>query len=484
MIRLKPLLIESIDTDTQHAINEFYDYSFLLKEGRQLNEFNIKDAGKKASDLISFAVKKTGSAVNDASLKIYAASANKLATTIESLKNKSKDKKQGLMLSILGKVVSFFAKNPKLAFIKIRLAMMVLTLIGSAVAGFESSQNPDAFNDIFEKLGIDMDASNVGDADALRDQLDNLEQLNNMNDEQLKDRIGQSVSDLGIDIDNAEFLDKDAASAISPSAGNKLAPTDLMNDPAYEDFQSAMDEVEKLKGEDTVRRIVNLAKLDRLLEEQKFKGVNMSADATSKTTHSFEGIKNVLGEDGTVTGTVKLENNGNLFVSNVELTHNGVVISKLQQVHYRVENAGDSFNITNTKVSGLDVDISTRVRQLTQGLPETTVDKIFNGMEKFSSWNKANQAWRKESVEYSHPRLMELAGISEVGIIQRGVDAVKKVVASVKGAAQKFLTSLQAKLGEFMGSIGTAFKNPATVSKLKDQQPHTFTIKGGQIQIN
>jgi hypothetical protein len=51
-------------------------------------------------------------------------------------------------------------------------------------------------------------------------------------------------------------------------------------------------------------------------------------------------------------------------------------------------------------------------------------------------------------------------------------------------SAQKFLTSLQAKLGEFMGSIGTAFKDPATVSKLKDQQPHTFTIKGGQIQIN
>jgi len=199
MIKLKQILIESNCDDVQIAINEFYDYSFLLKEGRQLNEFNIKDAGKKASDLISFAVKKTGSALNDASLKIYVSAVNKLSASIEALKNKSKDKKQGLMLSILGKIIKFFIKNPKLAFIKIRLAMMILTLIGSVIAGFESSQNPDAFNDIFEKLGIDMDASNVGDADALRDQLDALEDLNKLNDGQLNDRISQAVSDMGID---------------------------------------------------------------------------------------------------------------------------------------------------------------------------------------------------------------------------------------------------------------------------------------------
>lgn len=478
MIKLKQILIESNYDDVQIAINEFYDYSFLLKEGRQLNEFNIKDAGKKASDLISFAVKKTGSALNDASLKIYVSAVNKLFVSIEALKNKSKDKKQGLMLSILGKIIKFFIKNPKLAFIKIRLAMMILTLIGSVIAGFESSQNPDAFNDIFEKLGIDMDASNVGDANALSDQLDALEDLNKLNDGQLKDRISQAVSDMGIDIENPEFLDKDSTSAIS----NDIAPTDLMSDPAYSDFQSAMEEVEKAKGGDTVRRIVNLSKLDRLLEEQKFKGVDMSTDATSKF-HAFEDIKNVLGEDGSVTGTVKLDSINQLFVSRVEMKYNGVVISKLEQIQYRVENAGDSFNITNTKLSGLDADISTRVRQLTQGVSEDTLDKIFSGMQKFSSWNKAGLEWRKESVEYSHPRLMELAGIREVGIIQRGVDAVKKVFVSVKGAAQKFLTSLQAKLGEFMGSIGSAFKDPVTLAKLKDQQPHTFTIKGGQIQI-
>lgn len=483
MIKLKPLLIENIDNDTQRAINEFYDYSFLLKEGRQLNEFNIKDAGKKASDLISFAVNKTGSALNDASLKIYAASANKLATTIESLKNKSKDKKQGLVLSILGKVVSFFAKNPKLAFIKIRLAMMVLTLIGSAVAGFESSQNPDAFNDIFEKLGIDMDASNVGDADDLRGQLDNLERLNNMNDEALKDKISQAVADMGMDVNDPQFLDKDSARAIS-HADHGIAPTDLMHDPAYADFQSAMDEIKNLKGDDTVRRIVNLAKLNRMLEEQSFKGTQMSANVSMKT-HSIRDFNDILGEDGTITGTVKTNSSNQLVVSNCEFTHNGVVISKVQQVSYNVTRDGvDVVDITSTKVSGLQIDLATRVRQLTQGVPDSTIDKIFSGMEKFSSWTKGSDLWRKESVEYSHPRLMELAGISEAGIIQRGVDAVKKVVANVKGAAEKFLSSLQAKLGEFMGSIGAAFKDPATLAKLNDQQPHTFVIKGGKIQIN
>ena len=472
-----------LSEDVNDAINEFYDYSYLLKEGRQLNEFNIKDAAKKANDLITFAVNKTGNAVNDNALKIYVAAANKLASTIEALKNKSKDKKQGLMLSILGKVINFFIKNPKLAFIKIRLAMMVLTLIGSAIAGFESSQNPDAFNDIFEKLGIDMDASNVGDANDLRDQLDDLERLNNMNDETLKDRIGQSVADMGMDVNDPQFLDKDNARAISHS-DHGIAPTDLMNDPAYEDFQSAMDEIKNLKGDDAVRRIENLVKLNRMLSEQTLKGQQMDARVLNKLT-SIRDFNNILGEDGEITGTVKIDSSNHLNISNCSFTHNGVVISKVQQVSYNVSRNGvDVVDITSTKVTGLEIDIKTRLRQLTQGIPESTVDRMMHGMEKFSSWNKANDVWRKESVEYSHPRLMELAGIREAGIIQRGVDAVKKVVANVKGAAQTFLTSLQAKLGEFMGSIGSAFKDPATLAKLKDQQPHTFVIKGGQIQIN
>lgn len=483
MIRLKPLLVENIDIDTQRAINEFYDYSFLLKEGRQLNEFNIKDASKKASDLIKFAAEKTGSAVSDASIKIYVAAATKLYDSIEKLKNKAKDPKRGLMFKILGKVVNSFIKNPKLTFMKIRIAIPLLAAIGSMIAGYEMSANTDAMDGFFEKLGIDMDASNVGDAEALRDQMDALEHLNNMNDETLKDRISQAVADMGMDVNDPQFLDKDSARAIS-HADHGIAPTDLMNDPAYADFQSAMDEVKNLKGDDTVRRIVNLAKLDRMLEEQQFKGMQMSANVSMKT-HSLRNFNDILGEDGTITGTVKTNSSNQLFVSNCELTHNGVVISKVQQVNYNVTRDGvDEIDITSTKVTGLEIDIKTRVRQLTQGVPDSTVDKIFSGMEKFSSWTKGSQMWRKESVEYSHPRLMELAGISEVGIIQRGVDAVKKVVANVKGAADKFLTSLQAKLGEFMTSIGAAFKDPATLDKLKDQQPHTFVIKGGKIQIN
>jgi aspartyl aminopeptidase len=67
-----------LSEDVKDAINEFYDYSYLLKEGRQLNEFNIKDAAKKANDMITFAVNKTGNAVNDNALKIYVAATNKL----------------------------------------------------------------------------------------------------------------------------------------------------------------------------------------------------------------------------------------------------------------------------------------------------------------------------------------------------------------------------------------------------------------------
>ncbi len=483
MIKLKDLIIESVDSDTQRAINEFYDYSFLLKEGRQINEFNIKDAGKKASDLISFAVNKTGSAVSDASLKIYVAAANKLHDSIEKLKNKAKDPKRGLMLSILGKVINFFIKNPKLAFIKIRTAIALLSAIGSIIAGYEMTANTDVMDGFFEKLGIDMDASNVGDADDLRDKLYDLERLNSMNDETLKDRISQAVADMGMDVNDPQFLDKDSARAIS-HAEHGIAPTDLMNDPAYADFQSAMDEIKNLKGEDTVRRIVNLAKLNRMLDEQSFKGQQMDARFLTKLT-SIRDFNNILGEDGEITGTVKIDSSNNLNISNCEFTHNGVVISKVQQVSYNVTRNGvDVVNITSTKVSGLQIDLATRVRQLTQGVPDSTIDKIFSGMEKFSSWTKGNDMWRKESVEYSHPRLMELAGINEVGIIQRGVDAVKKVVANVKGAAQKFLSSLQAKLGEFMTSIGAVFKDPATLDKLKDQQPHTFVIKDGKIQIN
>lgn len=49
MIKLKNITKEIISEDVDKAIKEFYNYSYLLNEGRQLNEFNIKDAAKKAS---------------------------------------------------------------------------------------------------------------------------------------------------------------------------------------------------------------------------------------------------------------------------------------------------------------------------------------------------------------------------------------------------------------------------------------------------
>jgi len=182
-------MIKSENNDVQIAINEFYDYSYLLKEGRQLNEFSIKDAAKKANDLITFAVKKTGNAVNDGALKIYIAATNKLQASLEKLKSREKDKKRGLILTIIGKVISFFIKNPKLAFASVRVGLVVLTMIGSAIAGYEASNNTDAFDGIFEKLGIDVDASNVGSADDLADQLQKLEDLNKLNDQELGNRL-------------------------------------------------------------------------------------------------------------------------------------------------------------------------------------------------------------------------------------------------------------------------------------------------------
>ena len=470
-----------LSEDVKDAINEFYDYSYLLKEGRQLNEFNIKDAGKKASDLISFAVNKTGSAVNDASLKIYVAAANKLASTIEALKNKSKDKKQGLMLSILGKVINFFIKNPKLAFIKIRLAMMLLTLIGSAIAGYEASNNTDAFDSIFEKLGIDMDASSVGDADDLADQMQDLDHLNRMNDEELGQKLNQSVADMGIDVNKSDdqlFFQKS-----DMTGGQELAPTDLMNDPAYADYQAAIEKIRMEKGDDTVRRLINLAKLDRVLDEQQYKGMETETHVVFKTSH-IRKITDVLGTDGEVEGRVKLNSSNELMVRDFEMKHNGVTVSKLQQVNYRVGSDADGYSITKTKLTGVTSDIHTRVRQLTSGVDNDTVDQLVKGMQKFSSYNKANvDLWPRTKNE-SYKRMMVLAGIiNEAGMLQRGVAAVKKFVTNAKNAAQNFLVGLTNKLTQFGSSIGAIFASPENMNKLKDGREHTFVVKNGKIEI-
>ena len=260
-----------ISEDIGVAIDNFYDYSYLLREGRELNEFNIKDAAKKANDLISFAAKKTGNAVNDAALKVYIAASDKLKSSIEKLAAKEKDKNRGLMMRILKKAIMFFIRNPKVAMVSVRFGLIVLSMIGSAIAGYEASNNTDALDGIFEKLGIDMDASNVGDADALADQMQQLENLDKLNDQELGHRLNQAVADMGIDINKPDeelFFQK-----ADMTGGDRLAPTDLMNDPAYADYQAAIEKIRMEKGDDTVRRLINLAKLDRVLDEQHYKGL-------------------------------------------------------------------------------------------------------------------------------------------------------------------------------------------------------------------
>jgi len=468
-----------LSEDVQDAINEFYDYSYLLKEGRQLNEFNIKDAAKKANDMISFAVKKTGDAVNDNALKIYVAATNKLQASIAKIKANEKDKKRGMIFTIVSKIISFFVKNPKLAFASVRVGLTVLTMIGSAIAGYEASNNTDAFDGIFEKLGIDMDASSVGDANDLADQMQDLDHLNRMNDEELGQKLNQAVSDMGIDVnkpDDQLFLQKGDV-----PGEDELAPTDLMNDPAYADYQSAIEKIRMEKGDDTVRRLINLAKLDRVLDEQQFKGMDVDTSVAFKTS-DIRKITDVIGTDGEVVGKVKLDSSNNLMVSNFEMKYNGVTVSKLQQVSYRVGEGPDGYSITKTQLTGVTSDISTRVKQLTSGVDNDTVDQLMKGMKKFSDYNKSGMAWNKNE---SYQRMMVLAGIiNEEGMLQRGVAAVKKFVTNAKNAAQNFLTGLTNKLTQFGSSIGAIFATPENMNKLKDGREHTFVIKNGKIQIN
>jgi hypothetical protein len=470
-----------LSEDIKNAINEFYDYSYLLKEGRQLNEFNIKDAAKKANDMISFAIKKTGDAVNDNALKIYVAATNKLQSSIAKIKSNEKDKKRGMIFTIVSKIISFFVKNPKLAFASVRVGLTVLTMIGSAIAGYEASKNTDAFDGIFEKLGIDMDASSVGDAQDFSDKMQDLDHLNRMNDVELGQKLNQAVVDMGIDVNKSD--DELFFQQGDQPKGDELAPTDLMNDPAYTDYQTAIEKIRMEKGDDTVRRLINLAKLDRVLNEQQFKGMESETHAVYKTSH-ISRITDVLGTEGEVVGKVKLNSDNVLTVSDFEMKHNGVTISKLKRVYYNVESGADGYSIHKTQLTGVTSDIITRVQQLTRGVDTDTVDQLMNGMQKFSSYTMNNiDLWPRTKNE-SYKRMMVLAGIiNEAGMLQRGVAAVKKFVTNAKNATQNFLTGLTNKLTQFGSSIGAIFATPENINKLKDGREHTFVVKNGKIQI-
>lgn len=471
-----------LQSEINEAIDRFLDYSYLLNEGRQINEFNIKDAAKKANDLISFAIKKTGDAANDASLRIYVSATEKIKNIVGKLMSKETDKKKGLILRIISKIINFVIKNPKLAFASVRVGLMIVSLLGSSVLAYEQSNNSDAFNDVFEKLGIDIDGSNVGNANNLADQIEQLEKLNNLNDQELGSRLNQAVSDMGIDVDSHEFMTPDQAH------DDTLAPTDLMNDPAYADYQTAIEQIRSIKGDDTVRRLINLAKLDRVLEEQHYKGMDVSANTQLKT-HSIDAIKQVIGTDGEITGTAQLDSSNRLIISNIEIKYNGVTVSKLQQVGYSVNRDGQSFSITKQNVTGLTVDIDNRVKQLTQGVDNKVVDQIFKGMHKFSDYGKVGDVWKKNE---SYQRMMILAGIiNEEGMIQKGMNVVKKGIGAVKkfatdakNAAQNFLSNLTNKLSQFSSSVGAIFTVPENMNQLADRKLHTFYVKNGQIKID
>jgi hypothetical protein len=464
MIRLKDINKQILQEDIDKAISEFYDYSYLLKEGK-LQEAGVKDYIKKANDLMKFAAEKTGNAISDASINIYVKTSSVLRDKIEGLSKHSKDKKSGIMLKILGKIVGWFLKNPKSAFASIRVGLLVLSLIGSAVGAYKQSLDPDVFDSIFEKLGIDMDGSDVGSADALRDQLNDLEKLEKLNDVELGKKISQAVSNMEMDVENPEFIKRNPT-------GGELAPTDLMSDPAYADYQEAMDIVKQTKGDDTVRRLLNLAKLDRMLDEQLFKGSELDS---GKVLKSFS---NMVESNG----TVQMSENS-LSISSSQISYNGEVISKVELVTYRVERSGESFTIISQKVSGLQSDIDTRVEQLTKGLNKSVVDRVFSGMEKFSDWNKSGMSWKKENIERNE-RMMFLAGlIKEENILQKGVSAVKGFVTNVAGKAQNFLSSLKNKLSKLITNIGRVFLSKEIFARLSDGKPHNFIIKDGKLII-
>lgn len=453
------------------AIKKFYDYSFLLKEGRQLNEFNIGDALNKTKDLIKYATEKTGDAVGDAARAIYVKTAMPLMDKIRNLSKNESNKKRGKILTILGNIVGWMMKNPKVAFYSIRVGLLILSLIGSALGTYAVSHDENAFNNVFHMLGVDLHAQNVDQ------QLDSLTQLSG---DELGHKIATDASQvLGPDNDYHQHLTAQDVDTVHGTQGGhaNIAPTDL-HDPAYKDFYELMS---KLPPEN-VTKIENLFHLNRKLDEMQFSDGFSFSSKVNMSDSSHRNWLDVIDKNTNVTGRVKMSSDTDLFVSDVKMEHNGVVIMDVKTIHYRVDRDGSEFFITKHETSGLKTDISDRVHELAKGLNNDEMDKLFSLKSKFSDWNMSTKKyWKNES----YNRMMVLAGIvSEAGMIQKGIDTVKKVVSNVTGSVSKFVQSLSNKLKNFMSSIGVVFMSPNTVEKLKDQKPHTFTIKDGKVEIS
>lgn len=446
------------------AINEFCDYSYLLKENKELNEINLKDLSAKVTNMLSYAKEKTGNVIGDAALSIYIQTANKINATIQKLQSTEKDKKNALILRILAKIVNHFIKNPKLAFYEVRLGLLTLSLIASALAGFQYYHNPASFDSIFKHLGIDVAGPHIQSNQEIFDNMEKLQDLAAKNDADLGNKINQQVAQMGIDIHNPQYLQAGSYHSFNSDHTSPVAPTDLMHDPAYHDFQMAMQKVEQVCGEDNARRIENLVKLHRLLEEQEFKGVEVSSHVISKSI--------------SIEGNVSNYNSRTLF-SNFKMIHNGVVLADLK--NFSINDEKDS--AIYQRFDGLYADIGHRIDQLTKGLDDTTKEHVFKGMQKFSSWQMTGRDWNKKNESYA--RLMYLAGIiTEENILQKAKNVITKFTTPAKGFLENFKKKFSENLNKLIGSYTKMFLEKENLEKISDGKTHKFTIKNGKLVIH
>ncbi len=506
--KYRKLVLDDIDKailkeEIRNAIDEFYDYSYLLKEGRQLNEINARDIINKTNSLIKFAVEKTGSAVNDAANKIYVLTANNLMLKVKNLLSGSKDKKSNVALRVISKVVGYILKNPRFFVMQTRLILGLLALFGGMVTSYGASHDSSSFDHVLNNLhpmAGDHGAQGLMQPSGVHHDVI-LNQIDAMPPEQLKDKIANQVAQLFPDSDyHAPLIDPKAPNDDAMSHDQSVAPADI-HDPAYSDLNAALDVVRKVNGDESVRRLENLIQLNRRCEELLHVGVEGKSDVILKLDSSghidnnfAEKFMDVVGDNSKINGEVilkKMEGSNQIIVSNFELEKNGVTLGRLTEIGY---SKGDH-SYTITKISGLESDVHDRMRELTKGIDDNVKDRIFNGMYKYTSWTKAYSGqggWdHHRNVEPVAPstrideRMMYLAGIlNEEGFLKKAKDMVSKVVGGVKGGFQKFVDGFKNKIELYIKNIGGVFMTKDNIEKISDGQPHKFEIVNGKLNIH
>jgi len=157
-ILLKHIVYEIHNKDLNKSIVEFCDYSYLLREGRQINEFNIKDAYKKVSALVQFAKDKTGDIVGDAARKIYIKAANEIYNAIKKLGDVDEKEERDWVRYLRWFISEFIKKitsNPKLTVSYIQAGLTIISMIGSVVYGYQKTHDVQIINNLLNKLGVD-----------------------------------------------------------------------------------------------------------------------------------------------------------------------------------------------------------------------------------------------------------------------------------------------------------------------------------------